>query len=72
MYRVLEITKIDQSNLPPAREVKPTVGLMPAMLLNEDGQLILPSVSVPKLTVASPMDAATPLPEEDPQVLEFG
>ena len=53
--------------IPPAREVKPTVGLMPAKLLLLAGQVILPSVSVPNVTVASPIDAATPDPEEEPQ-----
>ena len=52
--------------VPPAREVKPTVGLMPAKLLLLEGSVILPSVSVPNVTVASPIDAATPDPAEEP------
>ena len=57
--------------VPPAREVKPTVGLMPARLLWSAGQVMLPSVSVPKVTVASPIDAATPDPDEDPHGSAF-
>ena len=54
------------SFVPPAREVKPTVGLMPAKLQLLAGSVILPSVSVPNVTVASPIDAATPDPAEEP------
>ena len=57
---------------PPALEVKPTVGLMPTSLLLLEGQVILPSVSVPRVTAASPMDAAIPEPEEDPHGSAFG
>ena len=52
--------------VPPALEVKPTVGLIPARLLWSVGQVILPSVSVPKVTVARPIDAATPDPDDEP------
>ena len=52
--------------IPPALEVKPTVGLIPARLLWSEGQVILPSVSVPNVTVARPIDAATPDPEDEP------
>jgi hypothetical protein len=52
--------------VPPAREVKPTVGLMPARLLLLVGQVMLPSVSVPRVTAARPMEAAIPDPEEEP------
>ena len=55
-----------RSVVPPAREVKPTVGLIPAKLLLLEGSVILPSVSVPNVTVASPIDAATPDPAEEP------
>lgn len=57
--------------IPPAREVKPTVGLMPARLLLLEGQVILPSVSVPNVTAASPIDAETPDPEEEPHGSAF-
>ena len=60
-----------RSVIPPAREVKPTVGLMPATLLWFAGQVILPSVSVPNVTVARPIDAATADPEEEPQGSAF-
>ena len=59
------------SHLPPARETSPTVGLIPARLLLLAGHIILPSVSVPKVTAASPMEAATPEPEEDPHGSAF-
>ena len=52
---------------PPARDVRPTVGLIPTTLLLLDGQVMLPSVSVPSVTATSPMEAATPEPEDDPQ-----
>jgi hypothetical protein len=42
------------------------VGLIPAKLLLLDGHIILPSVSEPKVTAASPMEAATPEPDENP------
>ena len=48
------------------REVSPTVGLMPTTLLIEDGERILPSVSVPSEAKARPMDEATALPLEEP------
>lgn len=50
----------------PAREVKPTVGLIPARLLLLEGAIILPSVSEPNVIVANPIDAATPGPEKEP------
>ena len=55
-----------RSFVPPAREVKPTVGLMPAKLLLLARSVILPSVSVPNVTAASPIDAATADPAEEP------
>lgn len=61
-----------RSRSPPARDVRPTVVLMPAKLLLLVGQVILPSVSVPSVTAASPMDAAMPEPEEEPQGSAFG
>jgi hypothetical protein len=57
---------MDTNCLPPARETRPMVGLIPAILLLLDGYVMLPSVSEPKVTVASPMEAATPDPAEDP------
>ena len=52
---------------PPAREVSPTEGFIPAKLLLLVGQVILPSVSVPSVTAARPIDAATPEPDDEPQ-----
>ena len=57
---------------PPARDVNPTVGLMPTMLLLLDGEIMLPAVSVPIVTVAKPMDAATPQPDDEPNGSAFG
>src|SRR4029077_13420896 len=53
----------------PARLVRPTVGLMPTTPLALAGQTTLPSVSVPRDTVAKFADAAAPEPELDPQGL---
>src|SRR5215469_6710335 len=53
----------------PARLVRPTVGLMPTTPLAFAGQTMLPSVSVPRDTVAKLADAAAPEPELDPQGL---
>ena len=58
--------------IPPARDVKPTVGFMPTTLLLLEGQVILPSVSVPSVTAANPIEAATPEPEEEPHGSAFG
>ena len=48
------------------------MGFIPTRLLILDGQVILPSVSVPRVTAAKPMDAAIPEPEEDPHGSAFG
>lgn len=58
--------------IPPAREVSPTVVLIPARLLLLVGHVMLPSVSVPSVTAARPMDAAMPEPEEEPHGSAFG
>lgn len=57
--------------VPPAREVKPTVGLRPTILFLSLGEIIEPSVSVPKAPAASPMAEHTPLPELEPDGLPF-
>ena len=62
---------MNPSHRPPARETRLTVGLIPAKLLLLVGHVILPSVSVPKVTAASPMEAATPEPDEDPHGSAF-
>src|SRR5258708_30550838 len=53
----------------PARLVRPTVGLMPTTPFALAGQTMLPSVSLPKDTVAKFDDAAAPEPELEPQGL---
>lgn len=53
-------------------DVRPTVGLIPTKLLTLDGEIILPSVSVPSEATANPMELATPLPEELPLGSIFG
>ena len=60
------------ARLPPAREVSPTVGLIPARLLLLVGQVMLPSVSVPSVTAARPIDAATPDPDDEPHGSALG
>jgi hypothetical protein len=54
------------------RDVRPTLGLMPARLFFEDGDTIEPSVSVPKDASASPSEEATPDPDELPLGSCFG
>jgi hypothetical protein len=51
---------------PPARDVQPSVGLIPTRLLLLQGQVMLPSVSVPRVTGANPMEAAMAEPEDEP------
>src|SRR2546421_4936822 len=51
----------------PARLVRPTVGLIAATPFAFPGQTMLPSVSLPKETVAKLAEAAAPEPELDPQ-----
>ena len=46
----------------PARLVNPNVGLMPTTELNDDGQSMEPSVSVPSVTAAMFAATATPAP----------
>ena len=60
------VNMLNTSFIPPAREVKPKVGLMPANLLLLEGSVKFPYVSVPNVTVASPIDVATPDPVGDP------
>src|SRR5215831_4369577 len=50
----------------PARLVRPTVGLMPTTQLLLDGDMIEPSVSVPRLAAARLAATATPEPELEP------
>lgn len=58
--------------IPPAREVSPTVGLIPTKLFLLLGLTIEPSVSLPRAAVVSPMDVATPLPDEEPEGSQRG
>ena len=51
---------------PPSLDVRPTVGLMPTILLKLLGHTIDPSVSVPSVTAANPIEAATAEPEDEP------
>ena len=51
------------------RETRPTVGLKPTTPLDEAGQVIDPSVSVPTAPAARLAAAATALPLDEPQVL---
>jgi hypothetical protein len=50
----------------PYRLVSPTVGLIPTTELNDDGQSMEPSVSVPSVTAAMFAAAATPEPALEP------
>src|SRR5437868_6279480 len=53
----------------PARDTRPTVGLMPTTPLALAGQTMLPSVSVPIETAVKFAEAAAPDPELDPHGL---
>src|SRR6266705_3320301 len=53
----------------PERLTKPTVGLRPTMPLNEAGERIAPSVSVPKATAHRLAATATAEPELEPDGL---
>ena len=53
----------------PPRLTSPTVGLIPAIPLIDDGQTMEPSVSVPMAAAHKLAAAATPEPEEEPQGL---
>ena len=53
----------------PLRLTRPTVGLMPTRPATEDGQMMLPSVSVPMPAAARLAAIAVPVPELDPQGL---
>src|SRR5215831_21304391 len=53
----------------PARLTRPTVGLIPARPLEEEGHTIEPSVSVPMPTAARLAETPAPVPELDPQGL---
>ena len=53
----------------PRRLTSPTVGLRPTSALTEDGQMMLPSVSVPMPIAARLAAMALPVPELEPQGL---
>src|ERR1041384_8826547 len=53
----------------PARVVRPPVGFSATTPLAFPGQTMLPSVSLPKLTVAKLADAAAAEPDDDPHGL---
>ena len=53
----------------PARETRPTVGLMPTTPLAFAGHTMEPSVSVPMDTAVRFADGAAPDPELEPQGL---
>lgn len=63
--------RLSENHTPPALEVSPTVGLMPARLLLLAGRVMLPSVSVPSVTAARPIEAAIADPEDDPDGSPF-
>lgn len=51
----------------PSRLTKPMVGFRPTKAATAAGQMMLPSVSVPMPTVASPAAIALPVPALEPQ-----
>jgi len=51
----------------PERLTRPTVGLIPAKPLEDDGQTMDPSVSVPMPAAARLAEMPAPVPELDPQ-----
>lgn len=53
----------------PARETRPTVGLIPTRPHIDDGQTTEPSVSLPMPAAARFAEIAAPVPDEEPQGL---
>src|SRR3546814_12765903 len=53
----------------PSRLTRPTVGLIPTSAATADGQMMLPSVSVPMPTAARLAAIALPVPALEPQGL---
>jgi len=53
----------------PERLTKPIVGLIPTIPLNDEGEMIDPSVSVPMATAQRLAATAAPEPELDPEGL---
>ena len=53
----------------PARDIRPTVGLIPTHPLSEAGQTIDPSVSEPIANCVKPAATAAPEPDEEPPAL---
>lgn len=56
------------TGITPAREVKPTLGLMPTIAFLSAGLMTLPSVSVPMLTAM----VFAPTPTAEPELLPPG
>lgn len=67
-----QYTYVMKITAPPARDVRPTVGFIPTTLFMLAGDMMLPSVSVPSVTAARPIDAAMAEPDEEPPGSPFG
>lgn len=57
---------------PTARDVSPTLGLIPTALFTPVGDMMLTSVSVPRVTAARPIDAMMAELDDEPRGSPFG
>jgi hypothetical protein len=62
----------DNDYSPPARDVKPTVGLIPTTLFLLEGDTIEPSVSEPREAAVRPIAVQMALPELEPDGSAIG
>lgn len=63
---------VNDNYSPPARDVKPTVGLIPTTLFLLEGDTIEPSVSEPRDAAVRPIAALMALPELEPEGSAMG
>src|SRR5436190_6221390 len=63
------VSWLTEIGMMPVRETSPTVGLRPTRPATEEGQMMLPSVSVPTPIAARLAAIAVPVPELEPQGL---
>lgn len=59
-------------HLPPERETRPTVGLIPTILFRLAGRTMEPVVSEPRAAAVRPIAEATALPELEALGSRFG
>jgi hypothetical protein len=67
-----DLFHIRVTTLPPERETRPTVGLIPTILFRLAGRTMEPVVSEPRVAAAIPIAEATALPELEASGLRYG